>query len=363
MKLHQQTKHKMSLLCVCILGIGIVSSMLVLPSTDDFSSQFDIDAANVTILSADYYSNHNFVIPILGDYSISWALSQTDGIYGDFEVTVPSSGVDQIIDFFICDQANFDLWDSGETASVYHNQDNVGSYSFNFRVPYADTWHFVFKNYALFLSKTINLDLYRDQTPPSIDMNLDAGATYSGIKEITATIAEAQFDISDVRLYIDGSLVDTETDSSFSYSWDTTQYTNGAHTIRISSSDNVGNSGYEEITVLVSNVVPGTIGSTAPGTTGGGGNGGGSPPFVSPIMLVALLGIVGLIVVVGIVGRGRGRATALPTTGDFETAKSTQTTPVREREIVSERFLVICPFCGGKNEQGTISCQSCGAKL
>jgi len=364
MKPHRQTKRKLHLLFVCILGIGILSSVFILPSTSNFDLQFDYATEKAAILSDDYHSNLNIVVPTLSHDYITWNLNRNDGIYGDFQVTIPSSGADQVTHFFICDQDNYDLWESGESASVYHVQENVGSYSFHFRIPYDDTWYFVFKNYAIFTSKTINFDIYKDLTPPSIDMNLDPGATYSGVKEITASISEAQFDISDVRLYIDGSLVDTESDSSFSYSWDTSHYTNGAHTIRITTSDNVGNSGNEEITVLVSNAVPGLSGPTNTGYTGGGDDGGGNLLFSSPIMLASLLGIVGLIVVVGIVGRSRGGSTTLPGVGDLETATSAQTTsaPVKER-IVSERFLVICPFCGAKNEQGTSSCQSCGAKL
>jgi len=352
-------------LILCFLTIGAFSSVVVTTSTCSTEADGLISyPMQLTVLSEDYHSNHNFVVPILGHHYVSWSLQQSNGIYGDFEVTVPSSGADQIITFFICDQDNYDLWADGKSASVYHLQENVGSYSFHFRVPYADTWYFVFKNYALLTSKTINLDLYRDLTPPVIDMNLDAGATYSGVKEITATIAEAQFQIGTVQLYIDGRTVDTETDSSFSYSWDTTDYTNGAHAIRISASDNVGNSGYEEITVLVSNAVPGTI---APTTTGsGGGATGAGLEIVSPIMLMSLLGIVGLVVAIGVVARARGGSTrAPPSSGVLGTAQSVQDTSshVREKEIVSERFLVICPFCGSKNEQGTSNCHSCGAKL
>ena len=36
--------------------------------------------------------------------------------------------------------------------------------------------------------------------------------------------------------------------------------------------------------------------------------------------------------------------------------------PIRER-IITERVLVICPFCGKKNEQGIGKCQNCGADL
>ena len=317
------------------------------------------------ITSDDYHSNHNFVVSYNTHDWVSWNVDQGDGVYGNFEVTNPSSGDDQIITFFICDQANYDLWSSGQSASVYHLQENVASYSFEFRIPSDDTWYFVFRNYALFLTKTINFDLYMDLTPPAIDMNLDAGATYSGIKEITATITEERFDIDYVRLYIDGSLVDTEHDSSFSYSWNTASYSNGVHTVRIWASDNVGNSGYEEVTVTVSNYVAPTGTTDGGGTTGGGGDPSGDSSL--PLLPVAL-GLIGLVVVVGIVGLARGRGSqGPPTTSHIESMRSSSPGAgeerVKEREVVSERFLVICPFCGSKNEQGTTKCQNCGADL
>jgi len=360
---NSKTSKKLRLLLFCILAFWILSSALV-TSCNNYRERDALDppAQSVAIVADDYHSNHNFVVPVLSHHYVSWSLQSSNGVYGDFEVTVPSSGADQIITFFICDQANYDLWDSGETASVYHLQENVGSYSFHFRIPYTDTWYFVFKNYAVLTSKTINFDLYRDLTPPAIDMNLDAGATYSGIKEITATITEAQFSINTVRLYIDGYTVDTEYDSSFSYSWDSRTYSNGAHTVRISASDNVGNSGYEEITVLVSNAGPIV---TSPTTTGGGGSGAGLE-IMSPIMLISVLGIVGLVVVLGVLIRARGGSPrAPPDVGVPGTAQGVQEpiSHAREKEVVSERFLVICPFCGSKNEQGTINCHSCGAKL
>ena len=36
--------------------------------------------------------------------------------------------------------------------------------------------------------------------------------------------------------------------------------------------------------------------------------------------------------------------------------------PLRER-LVTERVLVICPFCGTKNEQGITTCRNCGAEV
>lgn len=36
--------------------------------------------------------------------------------------------------------------------------------------------------------------------------------------------------------------------------------------------------------------------------------------------------------------------------------------PLRER-IITERVLIICPYCGAKTEQGIMKCQNCGADL
>ena len=174
-----------------------------------------------------------------------------------------------------------------------------------------------------------------------------------------------RFEIDDVRLYIDGSLVDTEHDSSFSYSWNTASYSNGVHTVRIWASDNVGNSGYEEVSVTVSNYVAPTGTTDGGGTTGGGGDPSGD---LSLPILPLTLGLIGLVVVVGIVGiaRGRGGKDTLATS-HIESVGVTPSQPVeeriKEREVVSERFLVICPFCGTKNEQGMNKCQNCGADL
>ncbi len=31
--------------------------------------------------------------------------------------------------------------------------------------------------------------------------------------------------------------------------------------------------------------------------------------------------------------------------------------------IVTERVLVVCPYCGAKNEQGILKCRACGAEM
>ena len=88
-----------------------------------------------------------------------------DSIYGDFEVT---SGGD--IDFFICDQDNYDLYDTGHTASVYQKHDNWGSLTWSFTVPAAGTWHVVFSNAdSLFTSKHIVGHIYHSSAAANSD--------------------------------------------------------------------------------------------------------------------------------------------------------------------------------------------------
>jgi ribosomal protein L40E len=36
---------------------------------------------------------------------------------------------------------------------------------------------------------------------------------------------------------------------------------------------------------------------------------------------------------------------------------------VIQTQTVVEKVLVICPFCGAKNEQGMTTCKNCGARI
>jgi len=317
------------------------------------------------MVRADDHYNFVFNIGLISHDHVTWALSSGDGIYGDFEVTYPASGADQIITFFICDEDTYNEWVGGGSLSGYHLQENVGSYSFEFRIPYTDTWHFVFKNYALLTTKTVEFDVSRDTTPPAIDMNLDAGATYSGIKEITATVTEATFSISEVKLYIDGTLKDTEYDSSFSYSWDTTQYSNGAHTVRIWASDNVGNGDYEEVIVEISNIVPDTTTTTTDEQTGTDGQT-GQTMGMDPLLFLGLIGLVAIVAVVALLSRrreGPPPAGTIPSIPPTPPSEKQEPEIIREREIIKERVLLMCPFCSAKVEQGVVFCPNCGGKM
>ncbi len=315
------------------------------------------------ILAGDYEYPFSTTIAAGNYYVLHWDKQQNDGIYGDFQVT---SGND--IDFFICDQTNYDLWTGGSNAQVYNLQQKVGSYSFTFIIPATGTWYFVYSNtYSIITAKDVTGKLCQDLTPPTIDMNLDSGATYGGIKEITATITEAAFDIGSVQLSIDGTVVHTETDSSFSYSWNTANYADGTHTIKLTASDNVGNSDSKTIIVYTSNAA--STSTNAGGQTGGAtSNTNVNPnnaapmataPFVGLVFPV-LMGVVGLIVVARRGGSHQPSAplgtVPPPTTPPSSGHQAAQT-------IISQKVLVICPYCSSKVEQGITVCPNCGAKL
>ncbi len=98
-------------------------------------------------------------------------LDTSDRIYVDIEVT--SAGG---IDFFICDQENWDIWESGGTADVYSLLENRGSISVTFNVPYSGTWHVVFSNDDLLTQK--HIEGYIGLSPLFIPVGIDPSLTF-----------------------------------------------------------------------------------------------------------------------------------------------------------------------------------------
>jgi hypothetical protein len=91
-----------------------------------------------------------------------------------------------------------------------------------------------------------------DTTPPSVSITAPSnGATVSGTVTISFTASDAN-GISSRAIKIDGTTVSTGS----SYSWDTTAYSDAAHTIRCEATDPSSNTGYAQISVTVDNYVP-----------------------------------------------------------------------------------------------------------
>ncbi|MDF1539766.1 MAG: zinc ribbon domain-containing protein [Candidatus Thorarchaeota archaeon] len=98
-----------------------------------------------------------------------------DVISGYFET---HSAIQGLYSFFICDETNYNVWDTGGTADVYNLESNMHTLAFSFTVTSTDTWYVVFSNYGG--SQAITLDL-------GIDGNDDNTPRYSSsIYEYTA---------------------------------------------------------------------------------------------------------------------------------------------------------------------------------
>ncbi len=90
------------------------------------------------------------------------------------------------IDFFICDDENWDIWEGGGTASVYNLRENVGSLTASFTVPRSGTWSVVFDSDSLsniHIEGTINAYTPTTTTSTSspADLSLIAGAITLGL--------------------------------------------------------------------------------------------------------------------------------------------------------------------------------------
>jgi hypothetical protein len=95
----------------------------------------------------------------------------------------------------------------------------------------------------------------RGGTPPPDSVtitNPSNGATVSGTVNITTSTTGA---IDEVRFYIDGSLKYTDTTSPYSWSWDTTTYSEGSHTIRVDGYASGVFKDDDTVTVTVDNIV------------------------------------------------------------------------------------------------------------
>ncbi|HEC75825.1 MAG TPA: hypothetical protein ENI33_01015 [Thermoplasmatales archaeon] len=91
--------------------------------------------------------------------------------------------------------------------------------------------------------------------PPSIDITFPSdGATVSGVITITGTASDSDGTVQSVQVKIDsGSWYAASGTTSWSYSWDTTTVSNGAHTIYAKSYDGELYSSIKSVTITVDN--------------------------------------------------------------------------------------------------------------
>ncbi len=114
----------------------------------------------------------------------------------------------------------------------------------------------------------------KDTTPPTVTITAPAnGANVSGTVIVSANAAD-NVSVASVQLQLDGANVGAaDTAAPFTFSWDTTKTSNGAHVLRAIATDGAGNSATSNaVTVTVSNAatpstfsISGTISPTAGG--------------------------------------------------------------------------------------------------
>jgi len=89
--------------------------------------------------------------------------------------------------------------------------------------------------------------------PPSITITAPSdGATVSGTTDFTADVTDNTA-IELVEMYIDGEMVADFTSEPYEYSWDTTDYHGGAHTLKVYAEDDTSVWYEEQISVYVEN--------------------------------------------------------------------------------------------------------------
>lgn len=134
-------------LILSLFFLGLVLPILVSAATPTdrtgFIPEFDVD------VWVDGWSWYTVYVP---------SLDTGDNIYVEVEVT---SGAG--IDFFICDQTNYDILIGLGEPYAYGQQEDVGSVSTSFSVPSSGTWYCVFLNEDLLTSK--HLEGYVGQNP------------------------------------------------------------------------------------------------------------------------------------------------------------------------------------------------------
>ncbi|MFH1352060.1 MAG: Ig-like domain-containing protein [bacterium] len=101
------------------------------------------------------------------------------------------------------------------------------------------------------IQHTVTVDNF---DPPAVSVtNPVNGSTVTATVDITADAAGV-VEISRVEFYIDGILKSTDTSSPYGWSWDTTQYIDSTHTVKVIAYDAENQTSAGQITIIVDNV-------------------------------------------------------------------------------------------------------------
>ncbi|MGY5881901.1 MAG: hypothetical protein RTV31_16765 [Candidatus Thorarchaeota archaeon] len=323
---------------------------------------FDNEYTNVTILAGDY-----------DEYYVT--LTSGEEISGYFETSVETAG----LDFFICDAANFAIWSGGSSATGYETVLNMHTNGYTFTAPYSDTWYIVHSNVPGSTPVTVDIaiDVNGDNTPVYsssdytytrygivleddeyhfLSYSFSAGTVVGGHFSTFFSTDGLDFFICDESNFDDWELGFSAT----VYSIETDMHTSTIDDYTIPTTGTWYFVFYAESEV---DTLTFSVGIDVD-TSGVGAGGGIDMSGISVIGLFAGLLILGILCCV-CRSKKKDPEVAPPSVDHYRAPPSTPrpTTTVREREIVRDRVLVICPYCGSKNEQGITTCQNCDAEL
>ncbi|MGY5870879.1 MAG: hypothetical protein RTV72_01400 [Candidatus Thorarchaeota archaeon] len=310
---------------------------------------------------------------VSGDYYVSgFELSTGDVISGYFETDDTTMG----LDFFICDLANFLIWDGGGSATGYEVNTDMHTLYFEWTVTYSDAWYLVFSNTggSSYVFVDIAIDINGDNTPYYSSSTYDHTGfgelleideyDYLSLSLAEGTVIDGHFstfftsdlldfficDASNFNDWEDGLSADgysIESAVHLAYIDTFTVPTSGLWYFVFYNNDLTDAITYSYgIEVDTTDAVQGL-----------------------PAWALTMIGIVAallLILILCCVCRSKKKKDPTPTTVDHYVAPPSgpaTTGTIREREIVRDRVLVICPYCGSKNEQGITTCANCDADL
>jgi hypothetical protein len=109
---------------------------------------------------------------------------------------------------------------------------------------------YICSNKPTYIQSCVNVDT----TPPTINITSPvSGATVSGSQSVVAEASD-NVGVTQVKFYLDNTLIQSFTATPYSYIWNTTNVANGSHTLKAEAFDAAGNSSHASVTVNVQNV-------------------------------------------------------------------------------------------------------------
>lgn len=324
---------------------------------------FDGEYTNISLTAGQWYK-------IWDDFV------QGDIVSGYFETHAENQG----LDFFICNQVNLDTWESVYSAIVYNSESDMHTLGWSFTIPSADTWYCVFSNRDG--STTVGVDIGWDKNSDNIPFYDPSEYDLTGYAEV---LEPGEFyHISDT--YYAGTEIDGWYETFFPtdgidfficddanyniwYSGGTANVFSLEEDMHIANIDafTIPTTGVWHVLFIAKDEADTVtlsfgleIDTSAAVTTG--------PEVTSSLLVgIGVSSIVIIILLCAVLSRRRKGGSGVSPVEHVIIPPSAPSAPrglepMKEREIMT-RVLVICPFCGAKNEQGVLKCHNCGADL